>query len=259
MKKSRITEVFERRRQEGKKVFIPYIMAGDGSLEKTARLVNKLESWGADIIELGVPFSDPMADGPTIQLAAQRAIRQGVTLRKIIHAVSSMRDKTSIPIVLMTYFNPIFRYGTENFVNEAVDSGVDGLIIPDMPPDEEKEFIDDANKKGLDTVFLVAPTSTEERLRLITKMSQGFIYYVSMTGITGAKLRIGDELTEQIRLIRTITTKPVAIGFGVKTAAEARESAVHADGVIVGSSIVRMAYEDEGNLDQYVRSLREAI
>ncbi len=259
MKKSRLTKAFEKARIRHKKAFIPYIMAGDPSLKKTEEIVLLLEECGADIVELGVPFTDPLADGPTIQRAAERALGKKVTLKRVIETVSSLRKRTDIPVVLMTYFNPIFKYGMEAFAFDAHTAGIDGVIIPDLPPDEEKGFIKSSHHRELDTIFLLAPTSTEDRVKLVAKASTGFIYYVSLTGITGLSIKIDSLMNTMINQIASISEKPVAVGFGIKTPAEAKKIANIADGVIVGSSIVKMIHEDYKNLEEYLKSLREAI
>jgi tryptophan synthase alpha chain len=257
---SRITKTFDRLRREGRRAFIPYIMAGDPSLARTKRLVRLLEDCGADIIELGVPFSDPLADGPVIQAAADRARRKGVTLSRVIKAVGELRKSTEVPIVLMTYYNPVFRYGDERFARDAARAGVDGVIVPDLPPDEAGSLMRPARRHGLDTVFLAAPTSPEKRLKLVAKSSRGFIYYVSITGITGAELRLDAAQRRSIEALRKLSGKPVALGFGVSRAAEARAVAEFADGVIVGSAIVRKVNEaPEEELAKFLRSLRAAI
>ncbi|KJR41098.1 tryptophan synthase, alpha subunit [Candidatus Magnetoovum chiemensis] len=214
---------------------------------------------GADIIELGVPFSDPLADGPTIQRASERALAQNVTLKKVIQSVSSMRIKVNTAIALMTYFNPVFKYGTEKFINDAANAGVDGIIIPDLPFDEEPEFIEAAKTKNLNTIFLTAPTSTDERIKEISKAASGFIYYVSITGITGAKLIVEQRLKDMVSKIKTLSSKPVAVGFGVKTPDDAKAVSLIADGVIIGSSIVQTINEDLGSLEKYIRALRQSI
>ncbi len=257
---NRIEERFRQLKERGKKAFIPYIMAGDPSLEVTEKLVEMLEREGADIIELGVPFSDPLADGPTIQAAAERALSAGVTLRKVLSLVSRMRKNgVTVPIVLMTYMNPIHAFGEERFLSVAVKSGVDGLIIPDLPPDEGREFAKEAGKKGISVIFLLAPTSTETRIKLVSSLSRGFIYYVSLTGITGAKIKINNEMKTMISKIRSFTDKPICIGFGVKTPEEAARAASFGDGVIVGSAIVKMANSSRRKLPHYIKSLRKAI
>ena len=252
----RIESLFDDLRQRGKKAFIPYIMTGDPSLKKTEELVLLLEECGADIIELGVPFSDHLAAGPTIQMAAERAIKRGVTLRKVLGAVRRVRKKTSVPIVLMTYYNPVFKYGLESFIDDASGSGVDGLIVPDLPPEEAKDLIRLARTRDISTIFLLAPTSTDERISLISRESTGFIYYVLITGITGAGLTIDKAMIRMIKKIKSVSGKPVAVGFGVKRPEDAEIVAEIADGVIIGSSIVKMINEDEKGLKSYLKSLR---
>ncbi|MEW6418964.1 MAG: tryptophan synthase subunit alpha [Nitrospirota bacterium] len=256
---SRIEITFKRLKKEGKKAFIPYIMAGDPSLEKTKDIVHLFEECGADIVELGVPFSDPLADGPTIQRASERALKIGVTLRKVISLVKESRQIIQMPIVLMTYYNPVFKYGEKNFVEDARDAGVDGVIIPDLPPDEAEKFVKLSRKAALDTIFLLAPTSTEDRIKKVTKVSSGFIYYVSITGITGADLLLDGSMEVLIAEIKKYTDKPIAVGFGVSIPQEASAVARVSDGVIVGSAIVKRLYESPDGLKDYLISLREAI
>jgi len=256
---TRISKKFKRLKQQGKKAFIPYTMVGDPSLERTRDVVLLFEECGADIVELGVPFSDPLADGPTIQRASERALKNGVTLRKVLSFVKDLRQTTEIPLVLMTYFNPVFKYGIENFIKGAGGFGVDGVIIPDLPPDEAGGFIRLSRKSALDTIFLLAPTSTEDRIVKVTKASSGFIYYVSITGITGANLLLDGSMDLLISNIKKYTDKPIAVGFGVSTPEEASAIARISDGVIVGSAIVKRLYETPGELRSYLISLREAI
>ena len=255
---SRITETFKELKKTGRKALIPYIMSGDPSLDQTEKFIIDLEKSGADIIELGVPFSDPLADGPTIQRAAETSLSKGTTLKKVLASVRSIRKQTDIPLILMTYFNPVFKYGTERFVKDAVDAGVDGVIIPDLIPDEADDYLKLARAKGLDTIFLLAPTSTEERIKKVAKASTGFIYLVSITGITGSRLSVGSDMKKTLRSIRNMTNKPVAVGFGISTPADASAVAAFADGVIVGSAIVKLI--DKGkNIKHFVHNLRKAI
>ncbi|UCH44057.1 MAG: tryptophan synthase subunit alpha [Nitrospiraceae bacterium] len=255
---SRITETFIRLKKTGRKALIPYIMSGDPSLDQTEKFIVDLERSGADIIELGVPFSDPLADGPTIQRAAEKSLAKGTTLKKVLASVRSIRNKTDIPLILMTYFNPVFKYGTERFVKDAADAGVDGVIIPDLIPDEAGDYLKLSRAKGLDTIFLLAPTSTEERITKVVKASTGFIYLVSITGITGSRLSVGSDMKKTLRAIRSMSNKPVAVGFGISTPADASAVATFADGVIVGSAIVKLI--DRGkNIKHFVHNLRKAI
>lgn len=256
---NRIEKTFKELKALNKKAFIPYIMAGDPSVEKTKELVLVLEECGADIIELGVPFTDPLADGPTIQRAAERALKGGVTLKGVLALVKDLRTKTRVPLVLMTYYNPVFKYGEEQFVKDAKDAGVDGVIIPDLPPDEAGELIKTAKKAGLATIFLLAPTSTEDRIKKVAAAARGFIYYVSMTGITGAQILLDGSIGKSINNIRSITDKPVAVGFGISTPEEARAVSGISDGVIVGSAIVRKIQEAPEGLRDFILQLREAV
>jgi tryptophan synthase alpha chain len=256
---NRIEQTFLRLKKQGRKAFIPYVMAGDPNLKKTEEVVSLFEECGADIVELGVPFTDPLADGPVIQAASERALKEGVTLKKVLALVRKMRRAVSLPIVLMTYFNPVFKLGVEAFVAEATEAGVDGVIIPDLPPDEADEVIRASKKRAMATVFLLAPTSTEERIALVAEKSEGFIYYVSITGITGSELKGLRQMRAMIKRIRGFTDKPIAVGFGVKRPEEARGVAEIADGVIVGSAIVKKLQEGNRNLKEYLYSLRRAI
>ena len=257
--KAMIEKTFKKLRREGKKAFIPYIMAGDPDLERTREIVRLFEECGADIVELGVPFTDPLADGPTIQRASERALRKGVTLRKVILNVKEFRQEIKIPIVLMTYYNPIFKYGVELFIHDAKETGINGVIIPDLPPDEAAEFIRLAKKNHLDTIFLLAPTSTDDRIKKVAKASTGFIYYVSITGITGAALLLDGSMEILLSKIKRYTDKPIAVGFGVSTHEEASAVARVSDGVIVGSAIVKKLHNSPYELKQYLISLRKAI
>ncbi len=256
---NRIDKTFVSLKTSNRKAFIPYIMAGDPSLEDTIKLAKLLEEEGADLIELGVPFSDPLADGPVIQEAALRALNKGVTLRKVLRTVKQIRRDSSIPIILMTYYNPVFRYGLQSFFKDASYSGVDGLIIPDLLPDEADELSVIANEYNISTIFLLAPTSTNERIRIVSKRSKGFIYYVSITGITGSRLRIDRHLQEMVKRIKGFSNMPVCVGFGVKKPEEAASIARYADGVIIGSSIVKMINENRNSLGKYIRDIRKAI
>lgn len=257
---NRIEKVFKKLKAQDKKAFIPYIMAGDPSLEKTEEIVLMFEECGADIVELGVPFTDPLADGPTIQRAAERALKNGVTLKKVIALVRDLRRKTKIPLVLMTYYNPVFKYGEERFIADAKDAGVDGVIIPDLPPDEAGEFTRLAKNADIASIFLLAPTSTDERIKKVARASTGFIYYVSITGITGAQLLLDGSIEKSINGIRRITDKPVAVGFGISTPDEAKAVAGVSDGVVIGSAIVKKAQLSlEKELRDFLLTLREAI
>lgn len=234
-------------------------MSGDPSLSKTKEIVLLFEECGADIVELGVPFSDPLADGPTIQRASERALQKGTTLRNVITLVNDLREVTKIPLVLMTYFNPVFKYGSANFIRDAKNAGVDGVIIPDLPPDEAGDFVRISRTLRLDTIFLLAPTSTESRIRKVIKSSCGFIYYVAITGITGSSLLIDGSMEILIAHIRKYTPNPIAVGFGVSTPEDAANIAKLSDGVIVGSAIIKRLQQDPDTLRDYLLDLRQAI
>ncbi len=262
---SKLDRTFAQLRQKGEKALITYVMAGDPSLRETEQLVVELEQAGADIIELGVPFSDPIADGPVIQQAAERALRSGTSLRAILSMVTGLRARTQIPLVLMAYYNSIHAFGPERFCQEAAKAGVDGLILPDMPPDEAGPLKGPAAAAGLPLIYLLAPTSTAERRTFVARQSQGFVYYVSLTGITGAKLPNLADVSKNVEKIRRVTNVPVAVGFGVATPEDAAKVAAIADGVIVGSAIVkqiaahRQKPEMVKHVAEFVRSLKNAI
>ena len=262
---SRLDRTFAMLRQRGEKALIAYVMAGDPSLQETEQLVVGLEQAGADIIELGVPFTDPIADGPVIQQAAERALRSGTSLRTILPMVTRLRARTQIPLVLMAYYNNIHAFGAERFCHEAVQAGVDGLIMPDMPPDEAGPLKGPAAAAGLQLIFLLAPTSTAERRTFVARQSQGFVYYVSLTGITGAKLLNMADVGKNVEKIRKVTHVPVAVGFGVATPEDAASVAAIADGVIVGSAIVKQiaAHQQKPEMvkhvAEFVRSLKVAM
>ena len=262
---SKLDRTFAQLRQRGEKALIAYVMAGDPSLQDTEQLVVELEQAGADIIELGVPFSDPIADGPVIQQAAERALRSGTSLRSILSMVTGLRARTKIPLVLMAYYNSIHAFGYERFCKEAAQAGVDGLILPDMPPDEAGPLRGPAAAAALPLIFLLAPTSTAERRTFVARQSQGFVYYVSLTGITGAKLLNLADVGKNVEKIRKVTSLPVAVGFGVATPEDAAKVAAIADGVIVGSAIVkqiaahREAPDMVKQVAEFVRSLKTAM
>jgi len=255
---SRITNTFKQLKNTGRKALIPYIMSGDPSLSATKKYVFELENAGADIIELGVPFSDPLADGPTIQRASERSLKHGTTLKKVLAMVQEIRKKTDIPLILMTYYNPVFRFGIDRFIKAAVTAGVDGVIIPDLIPDEAGQFIEISRRHGLETVFLLAPTSTRERIKKVARASSGFIYYVSITGITGAKLSLGEYMESTLSSLKSVTRKPVAVGFGISNPGEARMVSRLADGVIIGSAIVKLI-DQRKSITPFVKSIRKVI
>ena len=254
---NRIAEAFNK-----EKAFIPFITCGDPSLEVTEKLVYAMEEAGADLIELGIPFSDPTAEGPVIQAANVRALSGGVTTDKIFEMVESIRKHTDIPLVFMTYANVVFSYGTERFVKKAADLGMDGLILPDVPFEEKEEFDPVCRQYGLDFISLIAPTS-HERIRMIAREAQGFLYCVSSLGVTGVRSSITTDIGGMVRLVKEEKDIPCAVGFGISTPQQAREMASCADGVIVGSAIVKLCgqYKEDcvSYVKEYVKSMKDAM
>ncbi len=237
---SRIDEVFARLRRRGERALVPYFCAGDPSLEVTARLVEEADARGADVIEVGLPFSDPLADGPTIQRAAVRALARGTSLYRLLPVLAAVTGRIRAPLVVMTYLNPLYRYGFDRVTHDLAKAGVAGLIVPDCPIDESGPLGRAAETAGLDLVALAAPTSGPERLRRIARASRGFVYLVPLTGITGERTEVPAELVRLVRDLRSVTTKPIGVGFGISTPAQVAAVVQHADGAIVGSAIVRL-------------------
>jgi tryptophan synthase alpha chain len=258
---TRIQQVFHRRKSEGKAVFVAYLTAGDPTPEATPGLVAALERGGADLIELGVPFSDPIADGPVIQRGSDRALKSGTTVAKVLAVAKKIRETSEIPILLFTYLNPVLRYGLANLARDAKAAGIDGCLLIDVSVEEAEVYVKAMRDAGLDTVFLAAPTSTPERLHLVAKFSSGFIYLVSRTGVTGEQEKLSGALQPLIDATRAISTLPVAAGFGISTPAQAGAVAKIADGVVVGSAIVRLIEQNAGEagLENYARSLRAGM
>ncbi len=262
---NRIDAKFAQLRQQGKKAFIAFVTAGDPDLKTTEEFVLSFERAGVDIIELGVPFSDPMADGPVIQAASQRSLSKGTNLTKIFECVRRIRQKSNIPIALMSYYNPVFHFGEGKAIKEAAKVGVDGFIIPDLPCDEAGDFRKAASKANIATVFFVAPTTTPARIKPIAQASTGFIYYVSLTGVTGARQNLPKDTVAGIQRVRRLTHKPVCAGFGVSTPAQVKALGRVADGVIVGSAIIKAIEHNASNKDRveqvsrYVSSLVKAL
>ena len=255
---TRITSVFK---QSGHKALIPYITAGYPSIEATLNLVPLLASSGCDIVELGIPFSDPLADGVTIQKASFCALQNGVTPELCLELARNLNQKINIPMVFMTYFNPVFSYGLEEFCNACARSGIDGLIIPDLPPDEGPELEAITQSYSLDLIYLLAPTSTEERIRLVAEKSQGFIYLVSVTGVTGTRDSLSSALGTFVNRVRKVTTKPLCVGFGISTPEQAKQVVKIADGVIVGSRVIQLMETDDDlvSVGNFIKQLRHAV
>jgi tryptophan synthase alpha chain len=247
----------------GNKALVAFYTAGDPDLSASKDIFSVLEKNGADIIEIGVPFSDPLADGPTIQASSHRSLQKGTTLKKIIQLVTDIRKTSELPIILMTSFNPVFVYGQKEFVADAVKAGVDGVIIPDLPPEEAEEFL--GFSKGLDMVFLLAPTSTPDRIQQVGKISKGFIYYISLTGTTGTKDSLSAGLEEKVNEVKKLVSLPVLVGFGVSGPEQARQAAKISDGVIIGSAIVKLIethsdpVERDRKLAEFLTGIKKAI
>jgi tryptophan synthase alpha chain len=246
------------------KALITFITAGDPDLATTERLIPVLEQAGADIIELGVPFSDPMADGPTIQKASERALAAGTTLSGILAMVKSVRRLTQVPIILMGYYNPIFLYGPGRFAADAAAAGVDGVLIVDLPPEEAGDFRKMAAAAGLDVIFLLTPTSDADRIGKVARLGSGFVYYVSVTGVTGARTSIADTVFSDVARIRERIRLPLAVGFGVSDPEQAGRIAAVADGVVVGSAIVKLFETYAGEelftqVERFVASLKDGV
>lgn len=236
---SRIEKAFVRARGEGRAALVTYICAGDPSLTETEALVPELASAGADVIELGLPFGNALADGPVIQAASLRAIEAGANVSTVLDTVARIRRfGCQVPIVLMGYYNPILSFGLAKFCQRAAEVGVDGIIIPDLPLEESETLASDAASRGVDLVLLVAPTSSPERVKRIAESSRGFLYFVSVTGVTGVRAELPRDLHTKLAAARALSTIPVAVGFGIATPEQARALASHADGVIVGSALV---------------------
>jgi tryptophan synthase alpha chain len=254
----RIADAFENARNEKRAALVIYLCAGDPDLSTTVDLVVAAAEAGADVIELGVPFSDPTADGPAIQRAAERSLRGGTTLSKVLDTVRLIRGRTAVPILLFGYYNPILAYGEQKLANDAADSGADGFLVVDLPPEESASLRGPAIEKGLDFVPLVAPTSNEARISQAADAATSFIYYVSMTGVTGSQAVDLAGASERAGVLQRELGRPVAIGFGVKTKDDVATVAPHVEGVVVGSAVVR-TIEDAASPDEAVASVRELV
>lgn len=261
---NRIDARFAALAEQGETAFIPYITAGDPTLAMTRSIVLELDRAGCDIVELGVPFSDPIADGVVNQEAAQRALKHNVTLHDVVNLVRGIRRNTQIPLVLFTYYNPVLAYGVKAFAKDCADAGIDGVLCVDLPPGEDDEYKDALDAHDVATIFLAAPTSTPERIALIAKHSKGFVYYVSRTGVTGERAEIAETVQSMVASVKRLTNTPVAVGFGISSPAQAAEIAGYADGVIVGSAIVRLVGKSGDSEDtpqkvyEFVKPLADA-
>src|SRR5579863_7241019 len=262
---TRIQQLFDRRKREGKAALIAYLTAGDPSAEATPGFVAALERGGADLIELGVPFSDPIADGPVIQRGSDRALKAGLNVHKVLEIASKIRLQSDIPLLLSTYLNPVLRYGLEALARDAKAAGIDGCLLTDVSVEEAAPYVAAMRSVGLDTVFLAAPTSTPRRLKLVAEYSTGFVYLVSRTGVTGEQVALSEALGPLVKAVRSSTKLPLAAGFGISTPEQAAAVARIADGVVVGSAFVRIIEQGQtaGNieqrLEQFARELRTGM
>jgi tryptophan synthase alpha chain len=265
MNATRIFCLFDRLKREGRKGLIAYITAGDPSPDETAELVWALERGGADLIELGVPFSDPIADGPVIQRATERALSAGTSLRKVLEVAATIRERSQIPLLLFSYLNPPLRYGLEEIARDAAAAGIDGCLLTDLSVEEAGRYVDVMKTHGLDTVFLAAPTSTRQRLELVAKYSTGFVYLVSRTGVTGERDSLSDAVGPLVAAMRAVTDLPLAVGFGISRAEHVAEASRLADAVVVGSAFVRLVEQNAGNaslpiqLESFARELKRGF
>ncbi|MBI5561194.1 MAG: tryptophan synthase subunit alpha [Deltaproteobacteria bacterium] len=243
-KRSRLREVFEELKKRGGKALITFITAGDPTMDSTRELVLEFEKRGADIIELGIPFSDPMADGPTIQASSERALKNSVTLKDVLALVREIREKSAIPIVLFGYYNPIFVYGIERFVRDAKGAGAEGVLVVDLPPEESGALERELSRQGLSLIYLLTPTSGADRIRLVCGRASGFIYYVSVAGVTGARERLATRVSSAVKRVKGFTDLPVGVGFGISAPGQVNAVSRYADGVVVGSAIVNIIAEN---------------
>ena len=265
MTKTRIASLFERLQSEGRTGLVAYLTAGDPSPERTPGLVAALERGGADLVELGVPFSDPVADGPVIQRAGYRALKAGTTLRKVLECAGRIRKTSDIPLLLFTYLNPVLRYGLDRLAADARDAGIDGCLLTDVSVEEAHPYLTAMHGAGLDTVFLAAPTSTQQRLRLVAEYSTGFVYLVSRTGVTGEQTSLSSTAGSLVQAMRAVTNLPLALGFGISTPGHVAELRGQVEAVVVGSAIVSLiekfgAHADlEDRLENFVRELKKPL
>ena len=261
----RIEKQFSELKKRGEKALVAYLTAGYPDLRATKEIILAFEKAGVDVLELGVPFSDPTADGPTIQAASLAALRNGTTLAGILDLVAEVRDLTEMPVILFSYYNPIFVFGAERFARQAASAGADGVLVVDLPLEEAAELKGHTDQEGIDFITLVAPTTGIERTKKMVKGASGFIYYISLTGVTGTGTPVIEEIRDRVAVIRQMSDLPVVAGFGITNPSQARKIAPAADGIVVGSAIVRLIGEHAGNpelgrtVETFARSLKEAM
>lgn len=258
--KNYLTEKIKRATARRKKLFCVFLTFGYPSVAATERLIRSCEKLGVDILELGFPFSDPLADGPTIQYSSEQALKKHVRIRDLFRVVKKLRaEGCRIPIVFFGYLNPIYAYGEKRFVSDARAAGIDGLIIPDLTPEEENGFQKECRKKGLSQIFLIAPTTSDRRTRMIAQTSQGFIYYVSLRGVTGTRKAVPSDLKAHLKKIRRMSSKPILVGFGVSNPDQAHEISRMGDGVIVGSAVIEHLKKGVGCAERFVEKMAQAV
>ena len=261
----RIERKFSGLRKREEKALVAYLTAGDPNMKKTKEIILGLDAAGVDILEIGVPFSDPTADGPVIQAASRRALEKGATLSSILDMIESVRKFSDIPIILFGYYNPILIYGNERFAKRAKAIGIDGILVVDLPPEESAELRKHTDRSGIDFISLIAPTSTDERIRKISQNARGFLYYISITGITGTASPRVSDIKREVKRIRGITKLPVVVGFGISTQEQARKIAPYADGIVIGSAFVRLIEKNSNKnnmvniVSGYAKDIRVAI
>ena len=262
---SRINQVFAQLKQQGRPGLIPFITAGDPDLATSVELVHTLAAAGADVVELGFPFSDPSADGPTIQAASERALVAGTSLAGVLQLVAEVRKTSQIPIVLMGYFNPVYRYGVERFALDAAASGVDGLLLVDLPPEESAEVLPSLQQAGIDLITLLAPTTPPKRMKDLAELGSGYLYYVSMTGVTGSRRLDPEDIRQAVSAVRKLSPIPVGVGFGITTPEDAATVGSYADAVVVGSALVKVIAEHgcspelQSRVHSFISDLRQAL
>ena len=265
MKRGRIEETFAALKARGEKGLVAFVTAGDPTASKSREIILAIDDAGADIIELGIPFSDPMADGPTIQASSERALGRGMTMTKVFDLVRRVRKKSTVPIVLFGYYNPIFSYGVDRFARAARLAGADGVLVVDLPPEEGGELEAAMRGEGLDIIYLLTPTSDASRMKLVARHGTGFIYYVSLAGVTGARKKLTSNIDKAVRKVKRFTKLPVGVGFGISTPKQARAAAREADAVVVGSAIIDIIAKSgtsrnlAGKVSRFVSSLKKGL
>jgi tryptophan synthase alpha chain len=253
---TRIGTRLSQRKQEGRSAFVAFLTAGDPSLDRTVTAALELEAAGVDVLELGVPFSDPLADGPVIQRSSERALARGVTLVRVLETVARIREKSELPLVLFSYLNPLLQRGIARVLGDVARAGIDGVLVTDLPPEESGEWIPAARAAGIDTIFLASPTSPDDRLRRVAEASRGFVYAISRTGVTGERQALSGDARPLVERLRTLSDVPVALGFGISTPEQVKQASAVADAVVVGSALVRFLEEHpQGDLGARVRWL----